>query len=129
MELAASRLGLWVIVLLLVGSLASCSSGVTTTSGQTAPDEQPAGTSVEVTRADFGRDWPLTVDSGVLSCEGAGAVYFTSGGTRYALNGLAQGQGDAPEVDPIWADNPSGFAPKKNIGPLIDRGLQLCDED
>ena len=78
----------------------------------------------QVSRADFGNDWPLTVESGVLACEGAGAVTFTTGGTTYAVNGLAQRT--YPEIDAIWADAP-GPPPKKNIGPLIDRGLALCE--
>jgi len=29
-------------------------------------------------------------------------------------------------IDPIWADYPDEFIPKKNIGPLIQRGLELA---
>jgi hypothetical protein len=29
-----------------------------------------------------------------------------------------------PEIDAIWADASGGL--KRNIGPLIDRGLKLC---
>jgi hypothetical protein len=81
-----------------------------------------------VSRADFGEEWPLTVDSGVLSCEGAGSVYFTADdGRRYAVNGTAMTAGDAQRIDAIWADDPTGLSPKKNIGPLIDTGLKLCE--
>jgi Protein of unknown function (DUF2511) len=80
-----------------------------------------SGNSEEVSRADLGSDWPLTVDSGTLVCEGAGSVTFTVNGTTYAVNGLAEGA----DIDPIWADSGDGL--KKNIGPLIDRGLSLCD--
>jgi hypothetical protein len=83
------------------------------------------GGGLEVSQADFGKDWPLTVQSGTLNCEGAGAVTFTTDGTTYAVNGLASGMDRWPEIDPIWADEPHGL--KKNIGPLIDRGLELCD--
>jgi hypothetical protein len=83
----------------------------------------------KVTAEEFGSDWPLTVDEGHLNCEGAGAVTFTDpGGTTYAVNGTAQGATDYPEIDAIWADSNDNFAPKKNIGPLIDRGLDLCEE-
>ena len=82
-----------------------------------------------VSRADFGEEWPLTVDSGVLSCEGAGSVYFTADdGRRYAVNGTAMTAGDAQRIDAIWADDPTGLSPKKNIGPLIDDGLKLCED-
>ena len=66
----------------------------------------------------------LTVDGGTLACEGAGAVTFTVGGTTYAVNGMASGNGQWPDIDPIWAKGSD--TPKKDIGPLIDRGLQLC---
>jgi hypothetical protein len=45
--------------------------------------------------------------------------------TTYAVNGLAEGSGKYANIDSIWADAPGGL--KKNIGPLIDRGLQLCE--
>jgi hypothetical protein len=83
------------------------------------------GGGVQVSRSDFGKDWPLTVESGTLNCEGAGAVTFTADGTTYAVNGLASGMDEWPEIDSIWADAPGGL--KKDIGPLIDRGLEICD--
>jgi hypothetical protein len=85
------------------------------------------GNSETVSRAGIGDQWPLTVDSGVLSCEGAGAVYFTADGTRYAVNGTAMTTEDAERITAIWADDPTGLSLKRNIGPLIDRGLKLCE--
>jgi hypothetical protein len=79
----------------------------------------------EVSRSEFGSGWPLTVEAGTLACEDAGAVTFTSDGTTYAVNGPAQAMDRWPDIDAIWADAPGGF--KKNIGPLVDRGLALCD--
>ena len=74
----------------------------------------------------MGADWPLTVEAGTLDCIGAGAVTFTSeDGTTYAVNGLALSSTSYPDIDAIWADASGGL--KKNIGPLIDRGLALCD--
>jgi Protein of unknown function (DUF2511) len=102
------------MVLVLV--LASC--------GSSTDADGDGGGGLEVSRADFGRDWPLTVKSGTLNCEGAGAVTFTTNGTTYAVNGLASGMDQWPEIDAIWADASGGL--KKNIGPLIDRGLKLC---
>jgi hypothetical protein len=90
--------------------------------------ESAGASSRTVSRTDFGEEWPLTVDSGVLSCEGAGSVYFTSrDGKRYAVNGTAMTAGDAEQIDPIWEEDPRGLSPKKNIGPLIDEGLKLCE--
>ncbi|MDQ3913925.1 MAG: YebY family protein [Actinomycetota bacterium] len=83
----------------------------------------------KVTADEFGNDWPLTVDEGYLNCEGAGAVTFTDpDGNTYAVNGTALGATEYPEIDAIWADSNNDFAPKKSIGPLIDRGLEICGE-
>lgn len=111
---------------LLTTACSSDTAGPGGTPTKSAPSETSRNPGL-ITRADFGADWPLTVDEGVLTCEGAGAVYFTGEGTRYAVNGLARTQKDAPDIDPIWADDPSVEGLKKDIGPLIDRGLELCD--
>ena len=104
------------LALLLVATIAAC-SGADTAAGNS---------SIEVSRADFGAEWPLTVDSGTLSCE-ADAVTFESSGTTYAVNGTAGSRDAGVDIEPIWADDPSGDAPKLNIGPLIDRGIELCE--
>ncbi len=82
---------------------------------------------VTVSKAGFGDNWPLTVDSGELACEGNAVTFKAPDGTRYAVNGTAQGSTGLPEIDPIWADNPDTTGLKINIGPLIDAGLEVCD--
>jgi hypothetical protein len=83
----------------------------------------------EVSRDEFGAEWPLTVDHGTLRCEGSegfGAVVFTDpDDNEYAVNGTAKGKG-YQAVDPIWRDDPELAGLKVPIGPLIDRGLSLC---
>jgi hypothetical protein len=69
--------------------------------------------------------WPLTVDSGLLSCN-ADSVTISTGGTVYAVNGMAETRGDGIDIDPVWADNPDLDGLKVNIGGLIDAGLALC---
>jgi hypothetical protein len=84
---------------------------------------------------DYGDDWPLTVEYGVVKCQNR-----TIGGRQlqvvtfvdpmrktWAVNGTAQAQTDYPEIDPIWADDPELEGAKINISPVIDRGLELCD--
>lgn len=73
-----------------------------------------------------GKVWPFSVDSGRLSCEGAGAVVFQAGETTYAVNGIARGVG-YPEVSPIWKDDPEVPGLKLYIGNVLDLGLSLCD--
>lgn len=78
-------------------------------------------------RADFA-DWPLTVESGTLKCEGSGGVGRVTievDGKTYAVNGSAKGDKANADITPIWAaDSTPGL--KKDIGPLIQKGLSLC---
>lgn len=83
-----------------------------------------SGNDREVAASDYGDEWPLTVESGTLRCDGD-SVIFETGGTEYAVNGLADGRGYA-DIDPIWAPAPEGGGLKLNIGPLLDDGLELC---
>lgn len=90
----------------------------------------PAGGEVTRARAAVeasGAEWPLTVEDGTIRCENGGQVTFEGGGRKYAVNGTARGQTDLPDIDPIWADTGDGLGLKKNIGPIIDIGLELCD--
>ena len=79
-----------------------------------------------VSRADFGADWPLTVESGVLSCIAPSSVVIEANGRMYAVNGAAKSQTGLAAIDAIWADNPSVAGLKKDIAPLVDKGLTLC---
>ncbi|MHB8185893.1 MAG: DUF2511 domain-containing protein [Dermatophilaceae bacterium] len=90
--------------------------------------------SAEVSKARFGKSWPLTVSDGIVNCivnggGGVAAIFQPSASTadrpiRYALNGTAKGSVSMRElglkpVDPIWADDPAtGY--KKDISVLID---------
>jgi hypothetical protein len=68
---------------------------------------QPAESrGLKITRTDLGKDWPLTVESGVLKCSGSGrtgGVTFESGGVKYNVNGLASTWKLGLEIDSIWA--------------------------
>jgi hypothetical protein len=84
----------------------------------------------DVSRSQFesdGKKWPLTVDSGTLTCESGSRITFTSGGTTYAVNGLAKGDHKWADIDPIWADDGSGPDLKVDISDLIEAGQALCD--
>ncbi len=82
----------------------------------------------EVSRADLGDDWPLTVESGVLRCEGS-AVTLESGGTVYYLNGTAKGRGIGEDPASIWADDEANkMGLKKSLATLVIMGLDLCNE-
>jgi len=109
----------------VVASLAGIALLAVACEGGPAPADAAPG-SLYVSASDFGDEWPLTVTSGTLRCEAPSVVVFSAGGVEYGVNGMATTQG-YPEIDPIWADDPSEYIPKKNIGPLIQRGLELCD--
>jgi hypothetical protein len=111
------RLGPLIVLVLIA---AACGSGSGDSTGSSAPGK--------ITEAELGEEWPFTVSEGILRCHGSagfGAVTFEADGTEYAVNGVAKGQ-DYPPVDPVWADDPTVDGLKKNIGPVIDRGLDLC---
>jgi hypothetical protein len=74
----------------------------------------------------FDREWPLTVDQGVLACD-LDAVTITAEGAVYAINGLARQRELGDDLDPIWKPNPDVEGASISVGPLIDLGLTLCD--
>lgn len=89
-----------------------------------------------VSGAEFGADWPLTVEDGELSCspldvggQALPAALFSNGGKVYALNGIAKsraGSGGWQDVAAIWRDSVTVAGTKVPLGPLIERALLLC---
>ena len=76
-------------------------------------------------------DWPLTIAGGVLTCT-TGAVFITDqDGEMWPLNGKARSYharfGAKPELEPIWRVNRKLAPMRIDMGPLIKRGLALCD--
>lgn len=91
-------------------------------------ERHPRPRSTGITRSEFGDDWPFTVEEAELrgaGSHGLASVTIKVNGTEYALNGIAKGQHRFEDVEVIWAKDPETGA-KKNIGPIIDRGLKLC---
>ena len=80
-----------------------------------------------MSKSELGDAWPLTVESGTVTCENGSQVIFAApNGTRYAVNGTAMSQTDLPRIDEIWAPDPTIDGAKVNISPIIDAGLALC---
>ena len=84
-----------------------------------------------VRSSEYGKDWPLTVDSAKLCCRFQ-AVWVEVNGRRYGVNGTAGAvlkmYGYACfELRDIWRDRPvgEGTGLKVNIGRLIQDGLAL----
>lgn len=89
-----------------------------------------------VTRAEFGADWPLTVDGGTLRCKFPDserpqmhALLIEVGSDSYALNGVARthaARNGWRDVRAVWRDNPQIPGTKVAVTPLIERAEALC---
>lgn len=108
-------------LLILVLVLTGCATPAATIESVPSTTER----SQAVSRADFDA-WPLTVESGALRCEAGRAVVFEAAGKVYALNGIAIADPQYEDLNPIWAADPTGAAPKMSISDLIEAGLALC---
>lgn len=87
----------------------------------------------DISGAQLGAAWPLTVDAGELRCvstgESAKAALFVHEGAVYALNGVAKSGAEKSgwrDIDSIWRADPAGGGLKVSIAPLIERALALC---
>jgi hypothetical protein len=79
------------------------------------PEQTRAG--IEIRQAEYGDRWPFRTAEGWLRCEGAGAIILNVRGKDYAVNGMA-GSRYAP-MQAVWD-------PSIDVGPIISRGLTLC---
>lgn len=80
---------------------------------------------IRVSAADFGEAWPLTVESGDVSCRNKGEAVFIHGSTTYALNGIAK-RNDTAAIEDISKPHPMFDDIKMPSQPLIDAALKLC---
>lgn len=71
-------------------------------------------------------EWPLTVDSGLIWCRGAGQLVFEADGVQYALNGLAKNDSELLDIEAIWRDDPDVDGLKVDIAGLIEHGNAVC---
>ena len=113
-------------------AVAACGEG-------SPPEHGPVGK--PVTRAEFeqaGLKWPLTVDRGLVGCDGMALWFRSEDGVTFGLNGVANGSGRYAEIEPIWAENsklmgeiraaglPEGPTIRVNIGDLINEASKAC---
>jgi hypothetical protein len=120
---AAAVTGL--VVLSGCGGTSEAGPRPTAASWKPAPKPDPS----EVSKKSMGAAWPLTIDHGRLECIDGSVILVTSDG-NYAVNGTTK---DNPhlkhvaDIDEVWADDKDlGMGLKKDISPLVDRGLALC---
>ena len=102
------------IVMLIVAAIA-CGEGtddgsIRTDLNMNQVERSPSQSERAISRADFGQEWPFTVESGTLRCSGYGdygAVTFTTAGVTYAVNGTAMSTDAGIPLEPIWAFAPA----------------------
>ena len=92
----------------------------------------------DVSKSDYGDDWPLTRSSATLHCKKLDAkitmVWVEVGNSAYALNGTAMTwlENKRPDLNvrdlkQVWRDDPAMPGFKVSVGPLIDDGLDMCE--
>lgn len=127
--------------------------GGSLTDGNSTPKPQQTQ-SVTITKEQFGKKWPLSVDKGNVKCLpiGNGAVVFEAGDKTYAVNGTAKGFANKHEfypIEDIWLTDPQfqqmaeeiaksekkpieevikamGTPSRLDITPVLDTGEKLC---
>ena len=87
--------------------------------------------------SDYGDEWPLTVAEAKLICKPPGAVFVRVGDKYYGVNGTSHagwiadrylGGAKVHELEEVWRKNPDHPDLRVGVFPLINDGLELCDE-
>jgi hypothetical protein len=84
----------------------------------------------EISKNQFGNNWPLTIEKGYLSCNNGRCVTLRYEGKIYGLNGVAKtfykNDPDYADINEIWANDTNMYGLKMSIAPLIEEGLKMC---
>jgi hypothetical protein len=81
----------------------------------------------KIKKEQFGKNWPFTVDKGILRRRG-NLITFIAKGKEYAINGLACSLGIYKDITTIWKKTGRFIenSPKHvDISPIIKKGLSL----
>ena len=90
-------------------------------------DELNNETAVPVSRAEFGDQWPFTVESGLADCFHINRVpLFIHGEDRYKLTGTGRAFGFV-DLNPIRLDDPDNPGEKMSFEPIVEVALAQCD--
>ncbi|QYJ05245.1 YebY family protein [Nocardioides panacisoli] len=84
------------------------------------------GESREVEAEDYGSDWPLTVESAILSCSPEGDLFVQINGRAFGLNTATVEDAD-PGFRRVWAANPGNGGERMDLVPLIEDARELCE--
>ncbi|MGV0748262.1 DUF2511 domain-containing protein [Mycolicibacter minnesotensis] len=119
------------VAVIAVAAAAATVSPTATTAAAPNSDNRPQGYVSEETWTDG--PWPLTVSEATLMCvrQGVGggqqSVTLAANRKMYAVNGTAKSTGQFEDIDEIWANDVAYPGLKVNIGPLLTKGLSLCE--
>src|SRR5919205_2500571 len=94
------------ILLILPFMIVACSHQQPTSSGSSTAQPQISPNEAKINKQEFGKDWPFTVDEGILACKGSGGaseVIFMANGATYAVNGVAKATKKYRPIDEVWA--------------------------
>ncbi|MEJ7645904.1 MAG: DUF2511 domain-containing protein [Chryseolinea sp.] len=85
----------------------------------------------EISKADYGTDWPVSVEEGTVKCIDGTYVVFETMGKVYAVNDSAKKESVMKEhgwsdIEEIRVDDPASPDTKVNITPILSTGLILC---
>ena len=81
----------------------------------------------KVSREDYGVQWPLTVDGGVLACEPGDVATITVDGRTWPLDGVTEA-GAYEGFLRIWERRAGeGADSRKDLSPLTEDAYALCD--
>ena len=99
---------------LCLWTLAACfaTGCVDDSTSKTPPNQR------EVTKQQFGEEWPLSVERGILVCEPIRAVVLMANGHSFAVNGTAK-SGRYESIDSIWRYQPA-YAFEKAVKKLSE---------
>ena len=102
--------------------------------------EPNSGGTTTIYRAKMGEEWPLTIEKGYLHCDcvergspffqcvkGAVIIHDPLEGVTYSVNNVYVPQVvNATDIERIRRTDPENPSLKLDLGPLIERGLELC---
>lgn len=85
----------------------------------------------KISKADYGTDWPVSVEEGTVKCIEGTYVVFEALGKVYAVNDSAKDESIMREhgwsdIEDIRLDDPAAPDTKVNITPILSTGLILC---
>ena len=103
--------------------------------------EPNTGGTKTIYRENIGEEWPLTIERGYLYCncvdrggfpffqcvKGAVNIHNPLEGVTYSVNGVHDPRFvRVADIEPIRQTDPEDPSVKIDLGPLIERGLELC---